>query len=166
MWLRLQLWLGSDPWPRTPYATGGPKMKRKKIRTLQIKLSSLTALYLSSPFKACHHYEWGVSSPRKNFILYGFVVYVSKKKIQTVLYSSIIQTNWRATHFIHLLWVYDVASLMDLELIFPFHYYMAGIQHLNDFTILCVVNPLLIDIHIVSSFCFNHQCCGKHLVFT
>ena len=30
LWLRLQLWLISDPWPRTPYAAGWPKKRKKK----------------------------------------------------------------------------------------------------------------------------------------
>ena len=30
LWLRLQLQFGFDPWPRTPYATGQAKTKKKK----------------------------------------------------------------------------------------------------------------------------------------
>ena len=52
-----------------------------------------------------------------------------------------------ATCFIHLtmcLWsVHTDASRSDF---FSFHYYVAGIHHLNDFTTFYLVNTLLIDI--------------------
>ena len=40
LWLRLQLWLGPEPWPGTPYAMGWPK---KRIINKQ-KLSRFTQL--------------------------------------------------------------------------------------------------------------------------
>ena len=31
LWLRLRLWLGSDPWPGNPYALGRPKKKERDL---------------------------------------------------------------------------------------------------------------------------------------
>ena len=38
---RLQLWLRSNPWPRTPYAAGQPKQKERKKKRLGLNESPL-----------------------------------------------------------------------------------------------------------------------------